>query len=55
MTTECRTFFEHLDICEPDINLEVESGKHGAQTDKMLEGIEKEIDKYITILTSHFY
>jgi UDP-N-acetylglucosamine 2-epimerase len=38
-------FFEQLEIPEPDINLEVGSGKHGAQTGKMLEGIENEIDR----------
>jgi len=38
-------FFEQLEIPEPDINLEIGSGKHGAQTGKMLEGIEKEIER----------
>ena len=34
-------FFEELGMREPAINLEVGSGSHGAQTAKMLEGIEK--------------
>lgn len=38
-------FFKQLNIPEPNINLEVGSGKHGAQTAKMLEGIEKEIER----------
>lgn len=38
-------FFEQLEIPEPDINLEVGSGKHGAQTGKMLDGIEIEIER----------
>jgi len=39
-------FFEQLNIPEPDINLEIGSGKHGAQTGKMLEGIEGEIERF---------
>jgi len=38
-------FFEQLEIPQPDINLDVGSGDHGAQTGKMLEGIEKEIKR----------
>ena len=38
-------FFKQLEIPEPDINLEIGSGKHGAQTGKMLGGIENEIEK----------
>ena len=39
-------FFEQLNIPAPDINLEIGSGKHGAQTAKMLEGIEREIERF---------
>ena len=38
-------FFEQLEIPKPDVNLEIGSGSHGAQTGKMLEGIENEILK----------
>src|SRR5688500_2257520 len=34
-------FFEGLEIPPVDVNLEVGSGNHGAQTGAMLEGIEK--------------
>ena len=39
-------FFEQLEIPKPDVNLEIGSGKHGAQTGQMLEGIENEILKH---------
>src|SRR5690625_4609085 len=39
-------FFEQLEIPKPDINLGIGSGRHGAQTGKMLEGIENEILNY---------
>jgi len=38
-------FFEELQIPKPDYNLNVGSGNHGAQTAKMLEGIEEIILK----------
>jgi UDP-N-acetylglucosamine 2-epimerase len=34
------TFFEELAIPQPDVNLEIGSASHGAQTGRMLEGIE---------------
>ena len=34
------TFFEELGIPQPDVNLEIGSGSHGAQTGRMLEAIE---------------
>jgi UDP-N-acetylglucosamine 2-epimerase len=34
-------FFEGLDLPAPDVNLEVGSGSHGAQTASMLAGIEQ--------------
>lgn len=37
------SFFRDLGIPEPAVNLEVGSGSHGAQTGRMLEGIEHEI------------
>jgi UDP-N-acetylglucosamine 2-epimerase len=38
-----RIFFDELGIPEPDVNLEVGSGSHGAQTGQMLAGVEREI------------
>ena len=40
LTTWIRCFFEQLDLREAKFNLDVESGSHGKQTGKMLEGIE---------------
>ena len=40
-----KVFFEELNIPKPDYNLQVGSGSHGAQTAKMLEGIEEIILK----------
>lgn len=34
-------FFDELEIPAPNVNLEIGSGTHGAQTARMLEGIEK--------------
>ncbi len=34
-------FFQELGICQPEYNLGVESGPHGLQTARMLEGVEK--------------
>ncbi len=39
-------FFEKLDIPKPDLNLNVGSGLHGAQTAMMLQRIEKALKKY---------
>lgn len=40
-----KVFFDELDLPAPDINLEVGSGSHGAQTARMLEGIERVISE----------
>ncbi len=40
-----RIFFRELDMQEPDYNLAVGSGPHGAQTAEMLKKIEKVIEK----------
>ena len=39
-------FFEELAIPKPSIHLEIGSGSHGAQTGRMLEAIEKTLQKY---------
>ena len=36
-----KVFFEEMEIPKPDYNLHVGSGSHGAQTAKMLEGLEE--------------
>jgi len=36
-----RVFFDELDIPQPHYNLEIGSASHGAQTGRMLEGIER--------------
>ena len=38
-------FFEELDIPEPDLNLNVGSGRHGAQTARILVGVEDALVK----------
>jgi len=35
------TFFEQLELPEPDFNLDVGSGTHGEQTAKIIQGVEK--------------
>jgi UDP-N-acetylglucosamine 2-epimerase (non-hydrolysing) len=40
-----RIFFEELELPLPDYNLDVGSGKHGAQTGRMLQGIEAALEK----------
>jgi UDP-N-acetylglucosamine 2-epimerase (non-hydrolysing) len=39
-------FFDQLDLDPPDVNLEIGSGKHGAQTGQMLAGVEKQLEVY---------
>jgi UDP-N-acetylglucosamine 2-epimerase (non-hydrolysing) len=39
-------FFDELGIPEPDVNLEIGSGPHGQQTGRMLEGLERVLDKH---------
>ncbi|NIA24093.1 MAG: UDP-N-acetylglucosamine 2-epimerase (non-hydrolyzing) [Gammaproteobacteria bacterium] len=39
-----RVFFEELDLRRPDVDLGVGSGSHGAQTARMLEGVEQTLD-----------
>lgn len=41
-----QVFFDELGIPEPDVNLGVGSGKHGAQTAGMLAGLEEVIEKH---------
>ena len=36
-------FFEQLDLAEPDVNLGIGSGDHGAQTGAMLAGVERHL------------
>ena len=40
-----KVFFEQLEISQPDYNLGIGSGDHGRQTGKMLEAIEKILQK----------
>ncbi len=40
-----RAFFEELEIREPDANLGIGSASHGAQTGRMLEAIERVLEK----------
>ena len=42
-----KIFFEQLKLSEAKYNLDVGSGSHGAQTEKMLRGIEKALQKEI--------
>lgn len=39
-------FFRDLGIPAPDVNLDVGSGSHGRQTGRMLEGLEREFERF---------
>jgi UDP-GlcNAc3NAcA epimerase len=45
MTINVTDFFDELEITEPDYNLGIGSGTHGAQTGRMLEAIEEALLK----------
>jgi UDP-N-acetylglucosamine 2-epimerase len=47
-------FFRELGLAQPDVNLGVGSGPHGAQTGRMLEGIEKVLLEHQPDLTIVF-
>ncbi len=48
-----RVFFEHLQLPEPDINLEVGSGGHGEQTGDMLIKMERALLEVRPDLSHH--